>query len=309
MNANSQVSRPTVTVIIVSYNTRELVRRCLLTLTDVHQVIVVDNNSQDESADLVEKEFPSVVLIRNKSNRGFGAANNQGLHMATGELVLLLNSDAHPEPGAISALADCLKEDIVAAGGKLTFPNGKLQESSASQLTLWRVFCEQTFLERIFKSSPLFSGYWNSHRLPDGGPVDQVMGACLMMKRIDGQFLRFDERIFLYCEDTELCTRLRANGQIYYCPSAVFVHDLGASSSSTRWQSVAYYNRGKELYFEIHQGRVSSLLCLVLNRFGAILRILAGGLVTPKARLFWRVLFINSRNLEGYRSMKGTNKG
>lgn len=277
-----------VSVIVVSYNTRELLRECLSSIEHHHQVIVVDNASRDGSADMVVAEFPQAVVIRNTKNHGFGAANNQGLDVATLSRVLLLNSDARPDPGAIDELATALDDpSIVAAGGRLQHPDGRLQESACSSLTLWAVFCEQTFLERLFSNSRLFNSYWMSRRLPKGGEVEQVMGACLMLRNIE----RFDERFFLYCEDTELCRRLRRHGRIVYHPAAVFTHTLGASSAGMRWRSVAYYNRGKELYFLVHHGRSAAVICFLLNRLGALLRILAGGLVGSKARTFWRVFF------------------
>lgn len=276
-----------VSVIIVSFNTRDLLLQCLAAIEPHHQIIVVDNASSDGSADKVAAEYPQVLLIRNSKNRGFGSANNQGMNAATYDRVLLLNSDARPTPGAIDRLANVLDDPGVAAcGGRLQSEDGRLQESACGKLTLWAVFCEQTFLEKLLPNSMLFNGYWISGRLPNGGEVEQVMGACLMMRPHE----QFDERFFLYCEDTELCRRLRRHGRILYEPSAVFVHALGASSASERWRSVAYYNRGKELYFSLHGGPLAAAACWSINRFGALLRVLAGGLIGPKARTFWRVL-------------------
>lgn len=264
-----------ISVVVVSYNTRELLRACLNSIERHHETIVVDNASSDGSPDMVAAEFPHVVLIRSERNLGFGAANNRGMEVAKGQFVLLLNSDAEAKPGAIDRLADAMADGVVAAGGKLLHPDGRLQESAAGKLTLWVVLCEQLYLERLFHP------YWRSASLPLGGDVEQVMGACLMMRPIE----RFDERFFLYCEDTELCRRLRTHGRILYVPDAEFVHHLGSSGSSARWRSVALYNRGKELYFAIHHGRLASAACLMLDRLGAFLRCF----VKPKT--FLRVLF------------------
>lgn len=267
---------PTVSVIVVSFNTVDDLRACLASVRDVHEVIVVDNASTDGSPDMVEREFPRVRLVRNSGNRGFGAANNQGLAIMTGELALLLNSDAVAHPGAVARLAAGFEaSDVVAAGGRLQHPDGRLQESAAGPLTLWAVFCEQTGLEKIAPPGSLLSPYWQSRRLAaaGGGPqeVEQVMGACLMMRPVE----RFDERYFLYCEDTELCHRLRRHGRILYVPEAIFTHGLGRSSSGDRWRSVARYNRGKELTFAIHSGPLACGVCWVLNRLGAFGRLLA----------------------------------
>jgi GT2 family glycosyltransferase len=101
-----------------------------------------------------------------------------------------------------------------------------------------------------------------------------------MMKRVNGRFLRFDDRFFLYCEDTELMKRLSKHGDIYHLPTAVFHHLLGESSKSSRWFAVACYNRGKELYFEIHHSKLASFTCFLLNRSGALLRLLIWFLAT-----------------------------
>lgn len=277
-----------VSVVIVSYNTADLLVKCVRAIEPRHEVIVVDNASVDGSLDRVAEVRSDAMLIRNAKNVGFGTACNQGIAVAKHELVLLLNSDALPKPGAITELAEVFDDpQVVAAGGRLQFEDGRLQESACGRLTLWAVFCEQTFLEKILPWSRLFSPYWQSRRLPNGGEVEQVMGACLMMRPVE----QFDERFFLYCEDTELCRRLRRHGKIVYEPKAIFTHALGASSSHNRWRSVAYYNRGKELYFRIHHGPIASFVCFCLNRLGAALRILAGALITAKARTFWRVLF------------------
>lgn len=267
---------PRVSVIVVSFNTREALRRCLSAVRAerVHETIVIDNASTDGSPEMVEREFPEVRLIRNSANRGFGAANNQGLDAMTGDLALFLNSDASPRPGAIARLARCFEDpEVVAAGGKLVFPDGRLQESAAGPLTLWALFCEQTGLEKLFPRSRWLSPYWLSRRLVESGrpgphAVAQVMGACLMIRPV----ARFDERFFLYCEDTELCRRLAERGKIVYEPEAVFEHELGASSRADRWRAIRRYNRGKELYFRIHHGLGSAVAAYLLNRAGLVLR-------------------------------------
>ena len=295
-------------VIVVSYNTRDLLGRCLESLGEADEVVVVDNASSDGSAEMVASRFPSVRLVRNSSNRGFGAANNQGLELVTGELVLFLNSDAVARPGALRGLVSVMDShpDVVACGGRLESAEGRLQESCANALTLWALFCEQTYLEKLFPRSRLFSPYWMSSRLlpnplsPDPSPpegrgeafdVEQVMGACLMVRpeksssgELHHSFERFDERFFLYCEDTELCRRLRRRGRIVWVPGAVFEHALGASSQA-RWEAVARYNRGKELYFLIHFGRTTAVVAFLIDRAGAFARLLVWS-VASVATLF-----------------------
>lgn len=292
-----------VSVVIVNYNACEKLRRCLQSLEPEHEVIVVDNASVDGSAEMVAAEFPSVKLVRNAQNLGFGAANNQGLDLATRELVLYLNNDAYATPGAIARLARSFEDPgVAAAGGKLLNMDGSLQESCCSELTLWAVFCEQSYLEKLFPRSRLLSPYWLSRRLlaqPNGDKkeheVAQVMGACLMTRKQE----RFDERFFLYCEDTELCRRLRRHGKIVYVPETAFTHELGTSSAASRWTAIARYNRGKELFFRLHHGPLASFACFLMDRFGALMRLLAWSLVAlltlgrkglGHAQMFARVL-------------------
>jgi N-acetylglucosaminyl-diphospho-decaprenol L-rhamnosyltransferase len=288
-----------VSVVVVSYNTREKLHRCLTCIEPEHELIVVDNASADGSAEMVAAEFPNVKLVRNRTNRGFGGANNQGLDLATRELILFLNSDAYAEQGAIDRLAkEFVGPGIVGAGGQLLNPDGSRQLSSANQLTLWAVICEQLYLEKLAPQSVILSPYWNSNKIgSQTTPVTQVMGACLMIRSRE----RFDERFFLYCEDTELCYRLRRHGKILYVPEARFTHELGSSSAAERWRAIARYNRGKELFFRIHHGPFSMATCWLLDRIGALLRLVIWGLsalftfgrkprLIEQAKTFWRVL-------------------
>ncbi len=308
-----------VSVVVVSYNTIDKLRRCLSCIEPEHEVIVVDNASTDGSADMVASEFPKAQLIRNSENVGFGAANNQGMAVARRELVLFLNSDCYAEPRAIGLLAlaftgqgemfgrGCVgppkhwkstnQLNVVAVGGMLLNPDGSLQESVADSLTTRAVASEQFFMEKILPS------YWMTKKLyRESGVtprvVPQIMGACLMIRPL----ARFDERFFLYCEDTDLCIRLRRHGEILWVPAARFTHELGSSSAGVnRWLGVARYNRGKELYFAIHYGWLSASACWLLDRIGALLRVIVWGIPTlltlglaPRFRnqvaLFTRVL-------------------
>lgn len=259
-------------------------------------MIVVDNASADGSADMVRQGFPAVQLIESSENLGFGKANNRGLDIATGELVLYLNSDAYVESGALEKLISVFSDNaVVAAGPKLLNLDRSLQESVAGRLTLGKVFLEQTFLDAIARK--FGRGYWRTRSVQEEAisVVDQVMGACLMVRRSANE--RFDERYFLYCEDTDLCVRLSRHGKIVYVRDAEVIHELGSSSIDSRWKAVARYNLGKETYFRIHQGIAAGTVCWFLNRLGAFLRILSGVVRPEKAKIFWRVLFAKSSEL------------
>jgi N-acetylglucosaminyl-diphospho-decaprenol L-rhamnosyltransferase len=274
---------PEVSVIIVSYNTRELLRECIESILCEQgdglgvEVIVVDNASADGSAAMVAERFPQARLIANPDNRGFGAACNQGLEIARGRYALILNADIRAQQGALQRLVGFMDAhpDAAICGGQLRYPDGRVQPSCARELTLWWVFCEQSLLAKLFPHTRLFGGYWRTHwDFRATIETEQVMGACMMLRR---PFPRFNEDYFLYCEDTDLCYRVRqAGGKIYYVHDAVFVHHLGASGESQRAQMVIYYNRGKERYFRKFHGAWQARVCRWLNKGGALLRMLLG---------------------------------
>lgn len=271
-----------VTVVVVSYNTQDALRRCLTALQgqELGGVVVVDNDSKDGSPEMVRAEFPEVDFIETGANLGFSGGNNAGAARVKTSLTLFLNSDAYADDGAIARLASVFTDPgVAAAGGRLRNPDGSLQESVAGRLTLGAVFLEQTLLEKLFHS------YWQTPRLPTDRPsdVEQVMGACLMTQT---GLEPWDERYFLYCEDTDLCLRLKRHGRILYVPDAGFLHELGTSSRRDPWRGIARYNAGKELYFRIHHGVAQSAACFTLNRLGALLRMM---LKPKQAAVFWKV--------------------
>ena len=274
---------PDVSVIIVSYDTRELLRECIESILCGQgngitvEVIVVDNASADGSAPMVAERFPQARLIANPDNRGFGAACNQGMEVARGRYALILNADIRAQPGALQRLVGFMDAhpDAAICGGQLRYPDGRIQPSCARDLTLWWVFCEQSMLAKLFPRTRLFGGYWRTHwDFSATIETEQVMGACMMLRR---PFPRFDEDYFLYCEDTDLCYRVRqAGGKIYYVHDAVFVHHLGASGEPQRAQMVIYYNCGKERYFRKFHSAWQARVCRWLNKGGALLRMLLG---------------------------------
>ncbi|MGC8785323.1 MAG: glycosyltransferase family 2 protein [Armatimonadota bacterium] len=272
-------------IIIVNWNTREHLRACLRSIfayppDERFEVWVVDNASSDDSVQMVREQFPQVNLIANEQNMGYGRANNLALRQAQGEFALILNSDIEVTPHALQALIDFMRQhpDAHAAGGQLLLPDGGIQPSCSGRLTLWAVFCEQSLLAKAFPRSRLFGGYtltwWGYDSVRE---VEQVVGACLMLRRQpDDSFPLFDERYFMYAEDTELCHRIRqGGGRIYYVPHARFKHHLGASSEqeSIRTEMVKAYNRSRILFFREVYGAWSVPVYRLLIAMGALLRL------------------------------------
>jgi GT2 family glycosyltransferase len=228
-------------IVILSYNTKKLLFDCLSSLKDVKnefpfEVIVVDNNSIDGSDDMVEKEFPDVVLVRNDKNIGFAAGNNKARNIVKGEYVLFLNSDTVVYPGVIKETVSYLKKhkDIGALSCKLVLADGTLDKDvRRSFITPWVGFVHLILrLDRIFPRSKLFGRYWYGYISEDRiHDVDVLQGAFfLTRKKILDDVGWFDEDYFLDGEDIDLCWRIKERGwRLVYYPKVKILHLKGVS--------------------------------------------------------------------------------
>ena len=199
---------------VVSYDTREHLPACLAALEHegASETLVVDNASPDGSAALVRERFPSVTLIANDTNVGYGAAANQALAACSAEYVLLLNGDAVPEPGTLAALARYLDEHPEAGvvGPLLRYPDGRLQPSCYPFLTPVNVLLVMSGVNGVIGRIPLL----RARHLPTSphrraGPVPWVKGAALAVRKVAFESVGgFDESFFLYSEEQDLCYRL-----------------------------------------------------------------------------------------------------
>ena len=225
---------------VVSYRTAALLRRCLSALEAERaqldmDVTVVDNASGDGSAEIVSTEFQWVRLIRNDRNAGFGKAHNQAMRGASGRYLLILNSDAIPEPGALRTLVDFLEAHprVAVAGPKLRHPDGSVQPSRRRFPTLATLFLESTQLQRLSPDNAVLRRYFVADRSDDDAQeVDWLVGACLCVRDSAARAVGlFDERFFVYSEELDWCRRFRAAGWgVAYVPSAEVVHHEGGSS-------------------------------------------------------------------------------
>lgn len=265
-------SQEKTSVIIVSYNTREILRACLerlfaVTSDLVLEVIVVDNASRDASADMVERDFPGVRLIRSQTNLGFAAANNVGFKMASGDYILLLNPDALVEPGALQRSLACMAADpaIGMGGGLLLGKAGEWQPSARLFPSLLNELLVLSGLAARFPKSRFFGRFdrtWDDSGKPV--EVDWVPGAFTLIRRSALEAVgAFDERFFLYYEEVDLCRRFRQAGwTIWYWPDAVIRHWGGESSktvenhdfSSSGSQLTLWRMRSGLLYYRKHHG-------------------------------------------------------
>jgi GT2 family glycosyltransferase/acetyltransferase-like isoleucine patch superfamily enzyme len=235
---------PTVSVVIVSYNTADWLARCLASIPaastrhDV-EVVVVDNASADGSADLVARDFPAVRLVRSDRNLGFGRAVNLGAADATGDYLLLLNPDGYLEPGALDNLVDFAEAhpEHVICGGRTVTPEGDLDPRSCwAAPSLWSLLCSALLLSTARPRSTLFDPEaMGDYARDEVRTVDIVTGCLLLIALADWRKLGgFDERYFLYGEDADLCLRAAETGRTCaITPDAVMVHAGGVSSVTT----------------------------------------------------------------------------
>ena len=278
---------PAVSIIIASWNTRDLLRACLRTVEAEAQAlpagsveaIVLDNASADGTCETVEREHPQVLLIRNRHNLGFAAATNQGLRRGRGRYALLLNPDTELIPGTLAGMIEFMDQmpSAGAAGACLVNPDGTLQASASPMpgllRELWRLF----HLDRVLSLSRYPLQAW-----AEGGPrpVDVAQGACLMLRRAAlDQVGLLDESYFMYTEEVDLCYRLGRSGwPVYWLPRAKVLHHGGQSTRQQRAEMFLRLYESKVLFFRKHRGHLTAVAYKVILAAAALPRLLAGPL-------------------------------
>lgn len=242
MSPAHNASPPDLTVIMVSYNTRELTLTALETLFAnagpiAMEVILWDNASGDGSADAIAAAFPDVILVRSPDNLGFAAANNAAAKMASADWLLLLNPDTETHTRAIRNLYDFALANPQAGivGGRTVFPDGALNPASCwSRISLWSLFCSAFGLTAAFPKSGIFNpesfGGWKRDTVRE---VDIVSGCFLMVPRqLWNELGGFRDKYFMYGEEADLCLRAHKLGyQPMITPDAQIMHLVGASTN------------------------------------------------------------------------------
>jgi GT2 family glycosyltransferase len=268
------VTEALLSIVIVSFNAREHLRRCLdglLThIEGAFEVVVVDNASADGCADMVERDFPRVRVFRNATNTGFAAAANVGAANARGDVILYLNPDSELHDDPFGGPAAYLREhpDVGALGVKLLDPDGALQLSVRRFPGLEAsLFNRYSLLTRLWPSNPwsrryLMSG-WQHDALSD---VDWVSGACLMTTRATlDRVGYFDDAFFWGFEDVDFCQRVhRAGLRVVYWPDSSVVHAIGASARTVPSRAIIARHRGMWRYYRRYLSPNPAVDALVL---------------------------------------------
>ncbi|MBN1291342.1 MAG: glycosyltransferase [Candidatus Latescibacteria bacterium] len=260
-----------ISVIIVSYNVSSFLDQALTTVKDAarntkYEIFVVDNASSDDSVSIVKSKHPSVKLIENKVNLGFGRANNQALKLASGKYILILNPDTVLSHDTLRIMIDFLDShpETGAAGCKVINPDGSLQLACRRGFpTPGGAFFKMVGLSNLFPKSKTFGAYNLTYLDPDSlTEVDAISGSFMMLRK---QTLTevgfFDEDFFMYGEDLDLCYRIKQAGwKIYYVPWTEIIHFKGESTKTVpSLKSVRVFYDAMQIFVDKHHSKESKL--------------------------------------------------
>ncbi|MBT8387867.1 MAG: glycosyltransferase [Ignavibacteria bacterium] len=250
-------------IIIVNYNVKEFLQNLLHSIDKASQnlsseIIVVDNASDDGSIELLKSKFPSVKLIENKTNLGFGKANNQALNIAQGKYLLLINPDAIVSEDTFTKMIEFLEEqkDAGLAGCKILNPDGSLQLACRRSFPgPWTSFCKVTGLSNFFPNSKMFARY-NLTYLDENQTyeVDAISGSFMMLKReVYEKIGGFDEKFFMYGEDLDLCYRIQKVGyKVFYVHTTQVIHYKGESTKRSSIDETKVFYTAMHLFVKKH---------------------------------------------------------
>ena len=277
-----------------------MLQKCIKSIKEktadvTYEIIIFDNNSQDDSILTVERDYPECLIVKSKKNFGFAKGNNEAVKKASGKYILYLNPDTELITNAIYGLFQFLENnyDFGAVGCKLVGLDGQIQFTCARTFpTPFNQFCSLCMLYRLFPQSRLLStvelNYWDH---ASSREIDCLSGACIMVRKEVIVILNgFDENIFMYAEDVDLCYRIRKEGwKIYYLATESIFHREGASSKkkTDRHFSAIMQRASNYYFFTKNFSRVKALEYKAAVGIGSIIRlftlvILAPFLVTSK---------------------------
>lgn len=252
-----------VSIIIVNYNTRDLVLDCLKSLhvsalRPSPEIIVVDNASSDGSADAIEKKFPGVTMIRHPENIGYAAANNLAIKISRSAYILLLNPDTIVEKDTIPEMLRFMEnhEKTGIASCRVDLPDGSLDSACRRSIpTPASAFYQALALHRLLPRSRKFARYNLSWRDPGGSyPVEAICGAFFLIRReVIDQIGLFDERFFMYAEDLDYCLRCAVEGwKISYHGAVRIIHYKRAASAAVPGRMLDVFHETMALFYKKH---------------------------------------------------------
>ena len=268
-------------IVVVSWNTSDLLSACLNSVyafkpSSSFEVWVVDNDSSDDSVEVVKNCFPQVKLIENKKNVGFAQANNQAIDLCEGQYVLLLNPDTEVKADAFDTLVAFLDENphAGAAGSRLLNPDGSLQRSCHPAPTLkremWRLFHMDNF--QAYGTYDFYN--WDTEIIRE---VDVIQGASLLVRKEILDSIGFlDGDYFMYSEEVDLCFRIQKAGwKLYWVPESQVIHYGGQSTKQVATEMFLQLYLGKLKYFRKHYGRFAGFIYKVILVLASVARLIA----------------------------------
>jgi GT2 family glycosyltransferase len=271
----STPSPPALAVVVVSFHSRETLGACLDSLAG-HveiplEIVVVDNASEDGSADAAREHPARPRVLASPTNVGFARACNRGAGATTAPLILFLNPDAEVTPGAVETLVAAVESspDVGVAGPLTRDPDGTVQVSTGPDLTLGAERRQRRLVRGVRRREPRAVAEAAARHAREREP-DWVSGACLLARRKAFEAVGgFDEAFFLYEEDADLCRRIRQAGwRVLFTPAAAVRHQLGRSMAHTPGRARLAYQRSHLLYYRKHNGLLDQvgLRLLLLGR-------------------------------------------
>jgi GT2 family glycosyltransferase len=276
-------------VVIVSWNTKKLVLQCLESLESTRshlpvEIILVDNASSDGTAETVCEQFPHVRLVQNESNLGFAKANNIGMSFSSGKYVCLVNSDVVVPEGCLEKMLDYMDKhpDIGMLGPKMVLPDGTIGQSCVRFPTVWTWFCNALALDSIFKGTRLSGDFilrnYDHNKIQD---VDVLTGWFWMVRReASDQVGVLDDRFFMYGEDIDWPKRFHEAGwRVVFYPEAEAIHHCGASTDRAPTRFYVEMNRANLQYFRKHHGWPKVIVFWLTMLLHQILRVIGYGFV------------------------------
>lgn len=288
-------------IIIVNWNGGSLILDCLNSIYKnkpqiPFEIIVVDNNSSDMSNKIIKKNFPQVKLSQQTANVGFGKGNNIGVKQAKGENILFLNPDTKVDASTLDFLVHYLQKnpDVGILGCKVLYPNGLLQRSAYKNFPgLINHILEYNYLLRglLLSRKPSFDRMTFPEKDFDKTlDAKHLMGSCLLVRKNEFKKIKgFDEKFFLYREETDLCLRYLKNGfKIRYIPNVTIRHHMGGTSGNVYTPASNYYMESTYRFFLKHRGRLYIILAWLL----AVLSLLMNLVLL----LLLKIFFINRFN-------------
>jgi N-acetylglucosaminyl-diphospho-decaprenol L-rhamnosyltransferase len=269
---------PRLSVIIVTFNSRDHIDACLESILEHmpaidHDIVVVDNASEDGTAAAIRARWSDVRVIDAGANLGFARANNLGMKQTLGSLILLLNPDTIVSAGAIYRLIAALdaRPDAAIAGPRLVNGDGRAELSFGAMMSPLAELRQKTLVRGNDRGVGGITAYveWLTRHPRD---VDWVSGACMLVRRADAEAVGLmDERYFMYAEDVDFCAAVRARGRrVLFAPTAEIVHFRGQSRATASAATEQAYRRSQMAFYEKHHPRWAPALRLYLKLSGRL---------------------------------------